>query len=129
MNIEDILNSCRDKKVYLYGAGLYGRTATLFLEEQGVDVEGYIVTDRDTAYRNNVLGRPVYTLSDMGDRISDKKIIVSAGSKYAGEMVENLRLYGVMDPVVISEELFEYMDRNTEHRIEHDVKKNVVVLV
>ena len=99
--IEKIKDACEKYIIYLYGAGIYGRTLYAFVQEQKIgNIEKFIVSMLDA--QRNVLGKEVITLDEyVTQSISNRKtsreefgredlIIVTASKKYSTEIVQLL---------------------------------------
>lgn len=100
--IHKLKDACRHHKIYLYGAGTYGRTLYAFLKEQNIGhIEKFIVSSADE--QKTVLGKGVITLEEyVGQRAVDRApakedvIIVAVSQMYSSEVVralENRKLY------------------------------------
>ena len=85
---DDLLNYCtRHKRIFCYGAGRYGREVRVFLQEQGIDIEGFIVSERDTDVEK-ILGKKIVAFeSIISDVLQDENIgvLVTVGGRYSNE--------------------------------------------
>lgn len=87
---------CKNRRIYIYGAGIYGRRLYAFLQEHGTGhVETFIVSE--AAGEKAVLDRKVITLKAYEDRrISGCEsaeadlIIVAVSAKYSSEVIGQL---------------------------------------
>ena len=100
--ITKIKNTCTHHKIYIYGAGMYGRTLLAFMQEQNIGhIEKFIVSEPDA--KRVVWGEKVITLEEYvsqktlnGDSMEEDMIIVAVSEKYSTEIVrqlENRKLY------------------------------------
>ena len=98
-------NTCAHHKIYLYGAGMYGRTLFAFMQEQNIGhIEKFIVSEPDA--KKIVFGAGVITLEEYvsqrthnGEPEEEDVIIVAVSEKYSTEIVRQLedrRLYNYM---------------------------------
>jgi len=55
---------CSMSKKYIYGTGALAKTAILFLDEEGVKIDGFIVSDEHNK-KVSFMNRPVYYLSEI----------------------------------------------------------------
>ena len=64
MITRELIEYClRYKKIYCYGAGRFGRETMLFLEQHGIDVEGFLVTSLHNS-DSIVLGKKLNLIED-----------------------------------------------------------------
>lgn len=78
----------RFSKLYIYGAGLYGKKYTEVLKNMGLDMEGYIVTRKG---QNNIFdGHPIYSLEEFKENSVEEVGIVVAVSIYYQEEIKCL---------------------------------------
>lgn len=103
--VTKLRHACNQRRIYIYGAGKYGRTLYAFIQEQDIgNIEKFIVSEADG--ESAVLGREVITLNeyDAGktldcESIEAELIIVAASGKYSAEIVrqlENRKLYNYL---------------------------------
>ncbi len=78
----------RDVPTYCYGAGNYGKVAALYLRNKGVEISGFIQTEKGDC--SSVLGFRVYSLAEVIDKARDANIVVCVGVRYREEIVELL---------------------------------------
>lgn len=93
---EHILNSTHNG-VYLYGAGFVGRWASLYFEQIGIPVRGFV--DSDERKRGQIFAdKPVYSLSDL-TAAQARNILIS--SRHAVPKIKE-RLVGVdINPISV----------------------------
>lgn len=87
-----MLNLCkRFKNIYIYGDGEIGRLTRIFLDEQGIEVTGFVVTDKPR--KINILGVPVFSIYDIDSNMSETLFLICMNIKWmkeATEIVEKL---------------------------------------
>lgn len=91
---------CRNKnKIFIYGAGLYGERIAETLEGNGIDVDGFIVSDGQPNPRI-LIGKNVYYLSEI-DSLSDKiGIVVAMMARSRTQVIPDLNRLG-FDYIVV----------------------------
>lgn len=58
MNAQEILRQCEEKdRIYIYGAGEYGKTVCRFLMERDVCIRAFVVSE--TTICNRIMGKPI----------------------------------------------------------------------
>ncbi|HBI61548.1 MAG TPA: hypothetical protein DDY31_10115 [Lachnospiraceae bacterium] len=67
--------SKRANKLYIYGAGNYGKGYFDVLQHNKCNVDGFIVTKK---YSKEYLGRPVYSIEEISEKISSEDGIIPA---------------------------------------------------
>lgn len=114
MHMVDIVtklrHACAQRRIYLYGAGVYGRKLLAFMQEQDIGhIENFIVSE--PVLERAVLGRQVITLEEYAagrrlDRESTEAelIIVAASKKNGGEMVQQLEKRELHNYLVLTQE-------------------------
>lgn len=129
MKISDLMDFCSShKRVFCYGAGKYGTTIRAFLSEQGISIEAFIVTRRNS--RNSLMGISVYTLVEvpgLGD--DDTGIIVGVGAGSRDEIKKTLANHGLNNYFLFDEELFREVEENTQYRLNFHSDNNICVLL
>lgn len=93
-SLDDIFDYCRDRKVYLYGAGVYGRFLKDQLAKAGIEIEGFLVTDRND--ETSVDGVSVYTLEEINYHSASCRIVITSGN-YAKEIEKILIEKGITE--------------------------------
>jgi len=93
---EQILNSTHSG-IYLYGAGFVGRWASLYFEQIGIPVRGFV--DSDERKRGQIFaGKPIYSLNDL-TATQARNIIIS--SRHAVPKIKE-RLVGIdINPISV----------------------------
>lgn len=86
--IEDIASIRKEtNKIYIYGAGFYGKDVCRALRRHGVEVDGFIVTKNAT--NESVLGLPVILAEEvMKDNIG---VVIGVSDTYVGEVEKYLK--------------------------------------
>lgn len=86
----NIIEKYRDKKVYIYGAGILGQDCAEFLKEYSIDLEGFIVSDGQKC-KTEVMEHKVYALSEIvANELRDVNIILALNKKNKEEVIDNL---------------------------------------
>lgn len=108
--VTKLRHACAQRRIYLYGAGVYGRKLLAFMQEQDIGhIENFIVSE--SVLEKTVLGRQVITLEEyaagrMLDRESTEAelIIVAATKKNGAEMVQQLEKRELHNYLVLTQE-------------------------
>ena len=91
----NIIENCKEKRVYIYGAGGMGQGCAKFLEKNSIDFKGFIVSDNQN-YQELVMGHKVYTLSEFNSlQCEDKKIILALNEVNKKEVINSLNDYNL----------------------------------
>lgn len=85
--LENVLNFCKNQeKIYIYGAGNYGKFLKEILNRNGIDTAGYIVTDINGA---DVEQEDIFVFSDIKEDLCDAAVVVCI-EKYEYEIRKRL---------------------------------------
>lgn len=111
--------ACANHRVYLYGAGIYGRTLYAFIQEQNIGkIEKFIVSEANE--QRVVLGEKVISLSEYsvqrimeGEHIEDDLIIIAVSEKYSTEIVRKLESKEIYHYKKLSEEEWNVIEQMT----------------
>lgn len=81
-NLEELIRLCKSKsQIYIYGAGINAKRITSFLRENGIILNGYIVSDMDNN-PESLFGLPIVSVLDFQNNQNntwDDLILVSIG--------------------------------------------------
>ena len=112
MELVDLLDKCRkNNKVFLYGAGKYGKRAKLYLEQNGVEVAAFLQTDvipGEKSFRST----PICGISEVVIT-EDDLVIVCAGMASREAILLELRKKQVSNIEVMDRGLYELMCENS----------------
>lgn len=112
MTISDLHDFCRrHSKIFCYGAGRYGRTLWVHLQERGIDIEAFLITGEPPD--DDVLGKPVRSIHEMTFAKGDG-VILAISSRFIGAMQRELALQGVQEYAIVDERLLEEIESATE---------------
>ncbi len=122
--VEKIKNACEQYIIYLYGAGIYGRTLYAFVQEQKIgNIEKFIVSMLDG--QRNVLGKEVIALDEyVTQSIFNQKtykeeferkdlIIITVSKKYSTEIVRLLEERDLHNYMTITQKEWDMIERAT----------------
>lgn len=92
-HLEALYQFCRGKKVYIYGAGRYGRTAYEYLRYKNVDVMGFVVSE---GYRQeeSFLDKHVWEPRDIKTDMDAAVMVLALGTSNLEEVRNNLKTSG-----------------------------------
>ena len=88
VNVEKLLELCkREKKIYIYGDGKIGRVTRELLRENGVNLAGFVITNKSAA--TMLMDVPVISFDNLS---ADKNsvFIVCMNEKYRKHISEKL---------------------------------------
>lgn len=77
--------------VYIYGAGFYGKDVYRILHDHGINVQGFLVTDK-SGNPDYVLGLPIYEATDF--LVKNICIVIGLSTVYMQEVCRNLETHG-----------------------------------
>ena len=104
----DLLAFCnKQSKIYLYGAGNYGKTAGIFLKNIGYDIAGYITTEKSDV--RQFLEIPIKSVQEWGDDLKKAGVLICVGKKYFGEVSRVLDIISCKDIFRIQQKLYQEM--------------------
>ena len=105
MKITDLLDFAKGHSVYIYGAKTIAQRTCLYLEGNGIAVEGFIVSNRyDNP--NEIYGHPVLRIEENQEEIFDV-VINAVTSEFAWDVTDDLQAYHVGCLVQISPILYD----------------------
>lgn len=89
--IDEIRNA---SKVYVYGAGVYGKRIIKMLEELGIPIDGVLVTCKEDS------DLPIYShrimeFEQIKEQIKDSTVIVAVSDKYQSDIHSLLQAHGI----------------------------------
>ena len=109
-----LIDYCKShNRIYCYGAGRYGRELCVFLSEQGIKLDGFVVTNRDPGVER-VLEVKVYEPDEI-ESTGDNGWIAAVGDRFSEEIVSMLRERGVKDAFFMNDALLEDIERESHY--------------
>ena len=128
MGCKELIDFCKkNKRLYCYGAGRYGKVVHQFLSEQNIQLEGFLVTTLDE--KNQCSDLPIKSIRDMFPLDDDTGIIISVRDAYHAEIKSILYSSGVLNYFAITKECFIDIDNNTAYDISLACAKNKVCVL
>lgn len=115
--VAKLRDACAQCRIYLYGAGVYGRKLFAFMQEQNIgQIKNFIVSE--TTVERNVLGQEVITLEEYAagrsfgcESTEEELIIVAASEKNGAEIVQQLEKRGLNNYLTLTQEEWEEIDK------------------
>ena len=105
---DELFKIIKDKNVYCYGAGNYGKALAYILYDMDVDLKGFIVTNKKESF-NILLGKPIFQIDKL--IISDDDcILVSVNEMLQDEIKNELLSRNIFKFYCISEKLIETLE-------------------
>ncbi|MDE6435783.1 MAG: polysaccharide deacetylase family protein [Lachnospiraceae bacterium] len=117
--ITKLRRACAHHRIYLYGAGMYGRMLYAFLQEQNIGhIEKFIVSKSDG--QRVVLGGEVITLEEYdaqrtldGESAEEDLIIVAVSEKHSVEIVKQLENRKQYHYITLTQKELDVIDSRT----------------
>lgn len=123
----ELLEYCENKRIVIYGAGLFGRIVRCFLMQSDVDIYCFAVTgtpERETLLEKRV--NDIYSISDINNL--DVGVLICANSNLSHEMQKKIKEVGREDYYVVDETQINEIDDATEYLNHyHDSRKHVLL--
>ncbi len=97
--IHDVKQLKESKRfVYIYGAGFYGQDIFRVLQRNGIDIDGFLVTE--SAEKKSIFDKPIFIAREKMDE--DIGIVLGLSDIYAEEVSEYLRSNGVKTTDIVN---------------------------
>lgn len=118
--ITKLKNTCAHHKIYLYGAGMYGRTLYAFMQERSIGpIENFIVSGE--VEKKAVLGQEVITLEEYSacrmfdEEAAEEDLIIIAVSKkkYEAEIIRKLESRKIYHYVTLTQKEWNVIEHIT----------------
>lgn len=108
LHMYKLIDRMKDKKVYIYGCGNFGKQFYHILEECDIDLRGFIVSDNQNYDKRD---KRIYHLSDVV--LDDKHDIIFVGVNVSlwEEVCMQLQERGIMNYVLPDQCIFGYLDQ------------------
>ena len=118
---------CRNhQRIYCYGAGRYGRTTLVHLQENGLDIEAFLITGvPDGSF---VLGKPVKSIDDVVLSKQDG-VILAIGGRFREAMIAELAARKIQEYFVVDEHLLPVIEAATEFEAKYSSNRFINVLM
>jgi peptidoglycan/xylan/chitin deacetylase (PgdA/CDA1 family) len=124
----ELLDKCKKhKRIFLYGAGNYGKRAKLYLEQNGVEVSAFLQTDA-TSGEKSFRSTPIYGISDV-EISDDDLVIVCVGKAYQEEILSVLASKQVRNIEIMDRTLYEQILENISFDKYRDVPNGKYIQV
>jgi len=115
----------KERKIYCYGAGLYGKVVGIFLDDNNIKWNGFVVSSKSE--EGTLLGRNVISLAEV--QSEDAAFLVSVNEKYHGEIEKILSENGFDSSFCVTDGLYQEIFENLSYKKEYRVNKNINVLL
>ncbi|SFT57659.1 Glycosyl transferase family 2 [Selenomonas sp. GACV-9] len=79
---------CGQKKLYIYGTGIYGRRTAEYLEKNKIKIDGFVVSDYEHKKIIENINYPVYVIDQIN---TDANILLGLGIENTITVIERLR--------------------------------------
>lgn len=127
-------HACVNRRVYLYGAGMYGRLLCSFMKEKNIGkIENFIVSEQET--QRVVLGKKVISLHEYsnqrafeGKQTGDDLVIIAVSEQYCAEIIKQLESKKIYNYINLSMDEWKIIEQNTSF-VDVIPKKNIAVLM
>lgn len=103
LNNDDVLERYVDthERVFIYGAGAWGKTMAFILSEMGKKIAGFVVSD-DVVCESTFMEFPVFHLSQLIGRENIGIIICIKNIEIVSNIVENMEKQGIKDYITLA---------------------------
>ncbi|MBR1702194.1 MAG: polysaccharide deacetylase family protein [Lachnospiraceae bacterium] len=128
MGIEEIVDFCQSNdKVYCYGAGVYGRIIRAYLDELGIELEGFIVSKIKKL--QEMLGVPVLAFDGYKkQKAKGEGIIIGVHSEIQKEIVQILEENDITNYICVEEQNILEMKAKGKFEREYPGEKMIFAL-
>ena len=128
METSELLAKCRKyNRVFLYGAGNYGKRAKLFLEQNGVEISAFLQTE--VVHGENIFRTtPIIGISDVTIS-ADDLVIVCVRKELQEDIFSELKSRSVINVELMDRQLYELMSENTSFDKVKDVPNGKYIQV
>lgn len=109
LELHKFCHSC--KRLFCYGAGRYGRTLLVHLQENGIDIVSFLITAASSD--NFILGKPVKSVKETAFEKEDG-VILAVGERFIDSMKREIELLGVTNYISVDETLLSEIEAETE---------------
>ena len=132
--ITTLRSACEARRIYLYGAGMYGKILYAFMKEQGIgQIEKFIVSEPEE--QRTVFGEKIITLEEYisrrsfkGKAVEEDLIIVAVSGKYSDEIVRLLENKKLSNFITLTQKEWDAIEKATLFE-GITPKKNIAVLM
>lgn len=127
-SIDDLIHYCEEHKYnFLYGAGKYGRIVRVFLDENGIGISGFVVTD-STMSGGVVLEKSVISFDEyLNLGIDSVGIIVATSEKNQKDITCQLNENRILDYYCVSDDEVEAMVHSCTYKRRYCSRNNITV--
>ncbi len=108
LNIYRWIEALREKRVYIYGCGNFGKQFYQLLKKCDVQVMGYIVSDGQNKMED---GQDIYFLSEVCIDKEKDLILIGVGEVFQEEICSVLKKKGVLEYIFPNEYIYDYLIR------------------
>ncbi len=113
------------KEIYCYGAGHWGKVTRIFLQEQGINIDGFVISN--AIKESPILNVPVISVDQL-IKEDHTGIIISVGNKFRREIITTLVTNGFSDFLDVNETTFIDMEKRLKFSHSYPIDKYVCVL-
>ncbi len=115
--ITKLRDICNQYNIYLYGAGMYGKTLCAYIQEQKIGyIDKFIVSERDAG--QVVLGKNVITLEEysaqrttISEFVEEDIIIIAVSERYSTEVVNRLENRNLHNYITLTQKEWDVIGR------------------
>lgn len=129
--MESIKKFCkRYREVYCYGAGYYGRITSVYLNEQKINLRGFIVSKLENEENKKVLDLPVISLKAFEELEKiDVGILICMDEKNHRTIVNTLIDKGISDYFIVKDTLLKKMFESSFYKKKYSMSNSINVLL
>ena len=120
--LETVLEKCKNNHIYIYGDGSDGRLTRIFLYEQNIDVEGFVVTG--SPRRKELMGLPVISLTEIPVEARNSLFFICMNKSWYEQASDNLEKIGCSNHLFVDNALRKSFLENVQFaHVFEDVEK------
>ncbi len=113
MKIKELLEFCGSSgRLYCYGAGRYGRETAVFLSEQEIFINAFLVSRLGKKDPQLVLGFPIYELDRLEIDKKEDGILLAVSGRFKTEMEMSLSQKGFQHVFAVDDELLNEIENS-----------------
>jgi len=131
MTLDNVIDFCKCyKTVYCYGAGNVGRIVKAYLDESGINISGFIISNKAKEHYGRILEIPVYSLEYLTKVPMDNTgVLICTDVKYHQDIISNLRKNKIDNYLCIDSDVVQEMLSKTMYKKRYYSNNNINVFV
>ena len=121
---------CDKKRIHIYGAGNWGRLLAIYLKENDIEVDSFIVSTLELDSVREILGIPVKTIEEYENEAnSDSALVVAVSAKFRDKIIKVLSEKGIKEYYVLSDEEANGLFGEVQYKKDYHFINNINVVL